>query len=362
MNKRKRWMRRLAALCVLVSLSVGAVPADAAYPPPQGRVNDFANVLDDTTRAALQGIIQDAEQKTTAEIAVATVTSLDGMTVEQFAEGLFREWGIGKKGADNGVLVLVCPSERQMRIEVGYGLEGVLPDGLAGEVIRTHFTPAFREDDYPRGVLQGVGRIAEIVRANHVLTPEELRALEEQEQGRPPAWLMTPFFGLFIALGGAGARRRPPHAVGLPPAVGRVVRRHPDGDVPDSVLQRGAVDPDPAGVHGDRDRLRQGRRLGEERVHRGQRQRFRRQVEVLVWEFLVERQFEFLLLFFVREQLRGRAFGRRWRQRQLVSDAGRLARSRPGQMGSAPAGCWLQRFDRGWPDALPCFRPACVGL
>ena len=202
MNSRAGWSKAIGVWGVLLWLALWPGSADAAFPSPQGRVNDFAGVLDASTQAALQGLIQDTEQKTGAEIAVVTVPSLDGMTVEQYAEGMFRAWGIGKKGHDNGVLVLVCPSERKMRIEVGYGLEGVVPDGLAGEIVRTRFTPAFKDGNYSRGVLEGVGRISEIVRANHVLTPEELRTLNEPTDSRPPSWLITPFFGLFIGLGG----------------------------------------------------------------------------------------------------------------------------------------------------------------
>lgn len=192
-------------------LAVGAVTG-AALPEPQGRVNDFAKVLDERTRGALQEIIDDTERQIGAEIAVVTVESLEGRTVEDYAQRLFRTWGIGKKEADNGVLVLVCPSERVMRIEVGYGLEGVLPDGLSGAVIREQFTPKFRQDDYAGGILDGVRRLAQIVRANHVLTPEDLRALQQQENSGPPAWLITPLFGLFIGMGavalGAGLRTR----------------------------------------------------------------------------------------------------------------------------------------------------------
>ena len=206
--------RSLAGWCVLVGLVVWQAAAWAALPAPQGRVNDFARVLDDATRWALQSLIDETEQQTTAEIAVVTVPSLDGMTAEAYASGLFTAWRIGKNGPDNGLLVLVCPGERVMRIEVGYGLEGVLPDGLSGAVIRDHFTPKFKDGDYAGGILAGVRRLSEIVRANHVLTPEELRQMAEDEAvaGRPPTWLTTPFFGLFIGLGfgvlGAGLRSR----------------------------------------------------------------------------------------------------------------------------------------------------------
>lgn len=204
-EQRKSVLRAAVLLTVWVVLLCGpAVAAD--FPSPQGRVNDFAGVLDEATEAALRAMIDLAERDAKAEIAVVTVGSLEGLTVEQYAEGLFRAWGIGKAGADNGVLVLVCPLERAMRIEVGYGLEGVLPDGLAGSIIRQQFTPAFKDGDYARGLIEGVRRVTEIVRAHHVLTAEELARMAAAEDAaiRPPTWLMTPFFGLFIALG-AGA-------------------------------------------------------------------------------------------------------------------------------------------------------------
>jgi len=200
---------------VVVTLVVLPAAALAAFPEPQGRVNDFAAVLDESAKSELASIIRAAETASSAEIAVVTVVTLDGMSVEEYANKLFAAWGIGKKGVDNGVLILVAPQERKMRIEVGYGLEPVLPDSLAGSIIRSEFTPAFKGGDYRTGILKGVGRVAGIVRENHRLTLEEKRAIEKaaaEGEGRPPALLMTLFFGVFIALGsvalGAGIRSR----------------------------------------------------------------------------------------------------------------------------------------------------------
>ena len=152
--------------------------------------------------------MENIEQGTTAEIAVATVSSLDGTTVDDYAVRLFKAWGVGQKGRDNGVLVLVAPSERQIRIEVGYGLEGVLPDGLAGVVIRESFLPSFRDGDFDKGVLQGVTRVAEIVRRNETLTPEQLRALEQEPVDWAP-FVFVPFLGLFVVDRHGRARVRP---------------------------------------------------------------------------------------------------------------------------------------------------------
>ena len=84
-------------------------------------------------------------------MAVVTVPSLNGVPAEDYAVQLFKEWGIGQAKTDNGVLVLVAPNEREMRIEVGYGLEGILPDGLAGQIIRENFVPRFRDNDTTAG-------------------------------------------------------------------------------------------------------------------------------------------------------------------------------------------------------------------
>jgi uncharacterized protein len=185
----------------LLFAALYATAAAADFPKYTGYVNDFSNVLPAETRAELEELLRATAAETTAEIAVATVPSLDGMSVEEYANRLFLEWGIGKKAVDNGVLVLVAPNDREMRIEVGYGLEPVLPDGLAGEIIRTNFLPHFREDQYAAGINDGVRRVVEVVRANHVLTAEELAALDESSADEPPMWILVPFFGLFVGIG-----------------------------------------------------------------------------------------------------------------------------------------------------------------
>src|SRR5262245_60846113 len=122
------------------------------------------------------------------------------MSVEEFANRLFKEWGVGQAKQDNGVLVLVAPNEREMRIEVGYGLEGVLPDGLAGQVIRDDFTPRFKEGDYSGGIRNGVSRLVEIVERHQVLTPEELAKFNKGGDDIP-YFIVIPFFGMFVTIG-----------------------------------------------------------------------------------------------------------------------------------------------------------------
>lgn len=191
-------------------LTSGLLFAQGDFPKPTGRVNDFAGVLDASVEAEIDQLLADLERKTTSEVAVAVVTSLDGMSVEEYANRMFKAWGVGQAKEDNGVLVLVAPTEREMRIEVGYGLEGVLPDGLAGQIIREQFTPRFRDDDYPGGIRDGVRRVVEVVERHQVLTPEVLAQFNESSSDTPA--VIIPFLGLFVAIGffmiGGGIRNK----------------------------------------------------------------------------------------------------------------------------------------------------------
>jgi uncharacterized protein len=183
-----------------VALVITVVSAQT-LPKPAGRITDLANIVDAATESQLERQLGDVEQKTSSEIAVVTVTSLDGVPIEDYAVRLFKEWGIGQAKTDNGVLVLVAPNEREMRIEVGYGLEGILPDGLAGHIIRENFTPRFRENDYNGGIRDGVARVAEVVEKQQVLSAEELAKFNEGSGDDIPAWALIPFFGLFVTIG-----------------------------------------------------------------------------------------------------------------------------------------------------------------
>src|SRR2546430_4392626 len=111
---------RTFAICLLPSAMLWAVPH---YPSPQGYVTDAAGVLDPSSKAQLESHLAEFERQTSNEIAVATVPSLEGETIETYAVELFKRWGVGKKGKDNGILLLVAPNDRKVRIEVGYGLE-----------------------------------------------------------------------------------------------------------------------------------------------------------------------------------------------------------------------------------------------
>ena len=190
---------------VLVAIGLIALPAGllAAFPPPAGYVNDFASVLDEPDEAYLEAFLGTLERDTTAEVVLATVPALDGATVEEYANKLFAEWGIGQAGRNNGVLLLVAPTERAVRIEVGYGLEPILPDGRAGEIIRTDILPEFRAGNIPRGISRGLNRIAGIVRGD----PEAAASAPSgpTADDAPPLWFIIPFLATFVTVGSFAA-------------------------------------------------------------------------------------------------------------------------------------------------------------
>jgi uncharacterized protein len=149
-------------LCLLLALALTAAAADFGALKPQGYVSDFARVLSPQARAALNDYCGRVEQATGAQIALVTLPSLDGQPVEDVAELIYRRWGIGSKGKDEGVLVLLAIRDRRSRIEVGYGLEPVIPDGFAGGVLRA-MRDALRAGDYASALGEAARTIGEAV-------------------------------------------------------------------------------------------------------------------------------------------------------------------------------------------------------
>lgn len=167
MNSNPRMKRIFAVLFVL--LAAVAAPAQspdallASLAKPATYVNDYAGVFSVTNKALLEGFLQEVQATTTVEIAVVTLKSLDGGEINDFATRLFEKWGIGKKGKDNGVLLVAAIEDRKVRIEVGYGLEGDIPDAKAGRILDLHVIPHFKDGDYAAGLSQGAHAIAAVV-------------------------------------------------------------------------------------------------------------------------------------------------------------------------------------------------------
>lgn len=142
------------------------------YPSPAGAVNDFAGLLNSAEQQELEQNLRSFFDRTGAAVVVATFDSLAGIPIEDFGVGLFEKWKIGKKGLDNGLLIVIAKAEKKIRFEVGYGLEPVLPDGRCGEIIRTEMAPHFKSGDYSGGIFTGVAAVEEIL--DHYFATGEL--------------------------------------------------------------------------------------------------------------------------------------------------------------------------------------------
>jgi uncharacterized protein len=157
---RQKWFVLL--FLILPSVYAFGARADSPkYPPYSGHVNDFSNVIDPATKQQMETILLNFEQRTGAQIAVVTIPSLNGVPIEDYANGLYRAWGIGAKTGENkdkGLLLLIATQDRRSRLEVGYGLEGDMPDGLSGELLR-RMRPYFQQQQWSQGLMTGVQTI-----------------------------------------------------------------------------------------------------------------------------------------------------------------------------------------------------------
>lgn len=149
----------------LVTVPIGgiSVSAEPVYPALTGRVVDDADLLSANDEAALTSDLEALEAKSTDQVVVVTLLSLQGYEIEEFGYQLGRHWGIGQKDKDNGALLIVAPSERKVRIEVGRGLEPLLTDALTKLIIENAILPRFREGDFPGGIKNGVRDIVSVL-------------------------------------------------------------------------------------------------------------------------------------------------------------------------------------------------------
>jgi len=161
---------RFALIAVMLSAAVVAAGADIPF--LTGRVTDNAEILTEGVRRSLTERLKAHEDRTGNQIAVLTVPTLEDESIEEYAVAIFEAWKLGKKGKDNGVLIIIVPNARRMRIEVGYGLEGTLTDSLAGRIIRNAMAPRFKAGDYDGGVESGVNAILDVLEKGEVAALE----------------------------------------------------------------------------------------------------------------------------------------------------------------------------------------------
>lgn len=160
----------LASLCI-AALFIGNALAAPDFPALTGRVVDGANILSSSTERQLEQVFTDYERSTSNQVVIATIPSLQGLTIEDYGVQLARHWQIGQKDKNNGIVLIIAPNEREVRIEVGYGLEGVMTDALANQIITSIILPHFRDGRVEDGVMRGAEAILNVLAGNDITAP-----------------------------------------------------------------------------------------------------------------------------------------------------------------------------------------------
>jgi uncharacterized protein len=215
---------------LLASLALPAAASGAMPAPPAGPIYDGADIIAPAEEAALDARLRAYNEATGRAVIVATVPSLDGESVERYATKLFETWGIGGAERDMGLLLLVAPNDREVRIEVGYGLHPFMTDILSGRIIRDAIIPRFKQNDYTGGIVAGVDAIV----TQLDMTPADAKAIEEAEQARLAQqgsegahpggvifWIVLILF--FIVIFGRGSRGRRYRGGGVGSAIGNII-------------------------------------------------------------------------------------------------------------------------------------------
>lgn len=211
MGSRIRSSRTRGAGVVALLLTIAALAVAQEIPTPLGYVSDFAGVIGSASEARIESVAVAVKRATGAEIAVATFPSLEGYgSIEQMSIAVAEEWEVGKVGKDNGVLLMVAVAERRLRIEVGYGLEGAIPDGLAGRIRDNSLVPHLRNDDYGTGFLRATEAIAGLIAKEYdvelpnVSLAETNRYSQSRGASLPRIPIRLIVIAIFLLAGGGG--------------------------------------------------------------------------------------------------------------------------------------------------------------
>ena len=183
--KKRSLLILLAAICCLAAF-LYPVSADMVSPDLGVYVYDEAQVLSVETEAYIQKANQELENKTGAQIVVVAIDSLEGQSIEEYATELFRQWGIGDAEKNNGILLLCAVKDRKFRVEVGYGLEGDLPDGKTGRMQDTYIIPLLQEDNFDAGIKNGFNAfLQEVANIYGITITGETAVSYDDEEGNP---------------------------------------------------------------------------------------------------------------------------------------------------------------------------------
>jgi uncharacterized protein len=169
---------------LIVALLIAAPAAAQTYPPLTGRVVDLADLLSPEQEAELTRKLEALQAASSRQLVVATFPDLQGRSIEEYGVGLGRAWQIGQRQANNGILLIVAREERKVRIEVGYGLEGIMTDAISSRIIRNDIVPRFRAGDYPGGINAGADAIIAQLQAPPEAAEANARQAAAAESGR----------------------------------------------------------------------------------------------------------------------------------------------------------------------------------
>lgn len=218
----KRPLHLLLALFLLLAVAADAAPV---FPQLTGRVVDTAHLLSAEQVRQLSEHLAAHEKATTDQVVVVTLTDLGGYDIADYGYQLGRHWGIGQKDVDNGVLLIVAPKERRVRIEVGYGLESVLTDYRANEIIQNTILPRFKKNDYSGGIMKGTDAILAVLNGDKSASVKPSQRSSRDITSSPGVIIFIVLFFLFgfsDIFGKAGTLRRVKFAAGLGILVGLI--------------------------------------------------------------------------------------------------------------------------------------------
>lgn len=193
----KAWLTSLIAVLWLLCAPWAA--AEVAVPPLKARVTDLTGTLQPDQQSALEQTLQAFENSKGSQIAVLIVPTTQPETIEQYAIRVADAWKLGRKGVDDGVLLLIARNDRKLRVEVGYGLEGAIPDAVAKRIVSEIITPHFKQEDYFGGIRAGVDRIIRVIDGEPL---PEMKSSRAKDGGGSGDWLAIGFV-LAVVVGGA---------------------------------------------------------------------------------------------------------------------------------------------------------------
>jgi len=208
---KKTLPHRLFLFGLFCSLLASSAVNALDVPPLRGRVNDYAGVMQSNQIQSLESQLAQLERDTGHQVAVLTIPTLDGEDIEGFSIRVAENWKIGKKGFDNGAILLVAVKDRRLRLEVGYGLEGILPDAIAKRITSDYIVPRFRSQDYAGGIIAGIDAVQKVVRKEPL--PESARKTQRGGSGLNSAAMFAITFGILGLMAFASSANRRKNSV-----------------------------------------------------------------------------------------------------------------------------------------------------